>query len=79
MEGPDELADLLADLRRRVQRVEEAAGFLDHADGAFREELLALTRRVVDAERRVRALEERLGSLADSLRSGPDDESADAG
>lgn len=73
MENPRELAEQLAELRLRVQRVEESAGFLDHADEAFREELLALTRRVVEAERRVRSLEERLGSMVDDLTSDPDD------
>lgn len=61
----------------RLQRLEEAAGFADHAMDELNQSVLDLARRLDQALARLDALERRLGSIEDAAAESPEASDAD--
>ncbi len=56
---------------RRIERLEEAVGFIDHNSGQLGEQIAAISQEVSSLSRRLLALERRLLDLTDAVTEAP--------
>jgi uncharacterized coiled-coil protein SlyX len=62
--SPDQNGPTGTDLRDRLMRIEEHAGFTEHTVEQLSAEMAELGKRMLEITRRVEAIERRLGELA---------------